>query len=896
MSASVNVPTDPKVRDKDINSKLQLYGIYAAFAQGKVPSNKQIDVAMNSALAWGPMNKPSSKLSSEGQHLVADLRDVIEKTKVMLLTKNDGNLLQDFIWQTQGMGAHNAPGKPNAPIGKDQARQHGQEAVEGLRTLGTLLITNGQFRKLLNDATILLRDMAGDAASKAATKVNPSEDQLNQIDAAAEDNTWHEKPDVGGMKQNLRSQMPIGKKDLKDAANAGSGDATQSAHPGGSRDPADAAQRAGEQGSQSVDAQQGARTGAQTARNRLNERFDEDQKEKARQYREKTRNYFKEKVPKDRRDNVVFRLKKMVVEVQSHRDYQQAIETLLRMAEEYTGHAKDMGAQTQNSAKGAANQEGLKTVETDLRLILERFANNTSFDDLFDAINQIYRDADKDPELKNFFKNMNRYIRRCLQEEGYILDDQANEEWNVLYDQGNFLLRERYRNHTNRLMDEVKFLAGQFEEDKQNTAFARSIEKLFQDLGNDQDGKPQFKPHLLKDLSEVLIPGLFEHIRYVPIPRIEYSDHMIDAVVENLVIEGDNLAPNSMEFGSDNYWKWGRKGTASKNKNKAMLSVSGIQMDLRDVAYYVKKKEGFPGITDKGVMDIFLGGTGLGFKVSMETADKSDKNHFFKINSVVVDIKNLNIKLKQSNHKLLFALVKPLLLKVMKPVIMKVVEKQLRDNVEKLDAMLYRVKQEADRAKEEAKHNPDPEHVQNMYQQYFNAFQREMQKGQEKKQKAEESSGKVNVAVTQQDSMFKNISLPGGTSTKATEYKQLADKGDKWESPVFSIGSAGESRNIPPAGKPQRKPHNATSAELKPKSGGNASAPSYGSQPGGDYGNDGTGYGNNSGAGYGNNTGSGYGNATGTGYTGNTGTNYGSNTGGTQYGTVAPQHGDLNYR
>ena len=103
---------------------------------------------MNSALAWGPMNKPSSKLSSEGQHLVADLRDVIEKTKVMLLTKNDGNLLQDFIWQTQGMGAHNAPGKPNAPIGKDQARQHGQEAVEGLRTLGTLLITNGQFRKL----------------------------------------------------------------------------------------------------------------------------------------------------------------------------------------------------------------------------------------------------------------------------------------------------------------------------------------------------------------------------------------------------------------------------------------------------------------------------------------------------------------------------------------------------------------------------------------------------------------------------------------------------------------------------------------------------------------------------------------------------------------------------
>lgn len=75
-------------------------------------------------------------------------------------------------------------------------------------------------------------------------------------------------------------------------------------------------------------------------------------------------------------------------------------------------------------------------------------------------------------------------------------------------------------------------------------------------------------------------------------------------------LSGDNLAPNVFEFGSDNYWHWGRKGNASKNKNKVMLAVSGVQMDLRDVSYFLRKKQGFPGITDKGVMDIFLGGTG----------------------------------------------------------------------------------------------------------------------------------------------------------------------------------------------------------------------------------------------------------------------------------------------
>ena len=109
--------------------------------------NKQIDVAMNSALEWGPMTQPSKRLSDEGKVLVADVRDVIEKAKIMLLTKNQGNLLQDFIWQTQSLTAGNVQ-KPGMPIEKETAKQHGQEALEGLRTLGTLMITNGQFRKL----------------------------------------------------------------------------------------------------------------------------------------------------------------------------------------------------------------------------------------------------------------------------------------------------------------------------------------------------------------------------------------------------------------------------------------------------------------------------------------------------------------------------------------------------------------------------------------------------------------------------------------------------------------------------------------------------------------------------------------------------------------------------
>lgn len=102
---------------------------------------------MNSFLQSRALASPSKKLSTEGQQLVADFREVVKQAKNLVLSKNDGNLLQDFIWQTQQFDPK-AVSVPGAPVNKDQAQQHGNQALEGLRTLGTLIITNGQFRKL----------------------------------------------------------------------------------------------------------------------------------------------------------------------------------------------------------------------------------------------------------------------------------------------------------------------------------------------------------------------------------------------------------------------------------------------------------------------------------------------------------------------------------------------------------------------------------------------------------------------------------------------------------------------------------------------------------------------------------------------------------------------------
>ncbi|KAF3930580.1 hypothetical protein ABW19_dt0204060 [Dactylella cylindrospora] len=822
---SVNRPMDPKARDADIENKLRLFGIYNAFANGKVPSNKQIDIALNSVLESKALSTPSDRLSDEGKGLVGDLKEVINEAKLLLLTKNYDQAIQEFIWHAQEAAkTTSSPSAPDAPVSKEQANRDGQNALAGLRTLGTLMITNGQFRKLLNDATILLRDIASDAAQNAGGRLQPSQDQLAQIDTPAEDNTWHEAPDLSRnairdrAKGSFNRNAPVTTEDVEQAV----GDATAAAHPQGSRDPQALRQQAIEEGQQGtssgIDAVGGVNTGLDRLQASTDDQKLEEQKDKARdkknEYKTRAQDYLKGKVPQERRDQTIYRLKKMVVEIQGHEDYQQAIETLLYLAETYAGHTKSIGQQTNDTVSSVRGDSHLKTAEKLLRTVIERFANNTSSEDLFESINDIYKDADKDPQLKDWFKDVDGYIRRCLQEQGYILSDIANDEYDALYDRGRFLLRDRYRNHTDRIVDEFKFLGDQFAQDPQNVRFGNSVKKLLNNLGNDESGKPVFKKHLITDITAVIIPSFLETVRYVPVPRIEYTDKQVDVIIENLVIESDNLMPNVLEFGNDSYFRWGRKNISSKSKQKVMLAISGVQCDLKDVSFYIKKKQGFPSLTDTGLMDIFLGGDGFSFTIKMSTADEKDRAHFLQIDKVNVSLKHMNIKLKQSNHKLLFSLFKPLLLKVVRPALQKVLEKQIKNSFSEFDRKLYAIKLEADKATQAIAENPDPENARNVFQRYWSAAQHEFAQKKEKVKEVTDDK-KANIAMTKEDSIFQDIELPGGTSTAATKYKDMARQGERWESPVFSIGSASETGDLPKPIGVSRKPHGSGRAQLR---------------------------------------------------------------------------------
>ena len=101
-------------------------------------------------------------------------------------------------------------------------------------------------------------------------------------------------------------------------------------------------------------------------------------------------------------------------------------------------------------------------------------------------------------------------------------------------------------------------------------------------------------------------------VRYVPIPRIEYTDDSLDLVVENLTLQGRNLFPNIIEMEAHNFIKFSPYDAITDDYNHHLtLSLHQMQADMRDVAFYYRKKTGIPKMSDSGLADVLLGGEGL---------------------------------------------------------------------------------------------------------------------------------------------------------------------------------------------------------------------------------------------------------------------------------------------
>lgn len=203
--------------------QLRFYGVIQAFRQGRYPSNDQIDSALKYVLERSPVDQ--DQLSPDGRKLVQDCRDIIETARIIVQEKNSDELFQNFLWNTNSVDLSDAKKDQNEVLSVEKSKvqddryqgmcrfsssstrsPHRDAAARHLRTLGNLIATNTEVRKILSDFSVIGREILARTASHAAKSARPDQDAIAKVDRPAPSDLF----EVAGSKQAGPNGTPEG--------------------------------------------------------------------------------------------------------------------------------------------------------------------------------------------------------------------------------------------------------------------------------------------------------------------------------------------------------------------------------------------------------------------------------------------------------------------------------------------------------------------------------------------------------------------------------------------------------------------------------------------------------------------------------------------------------------
>ena len=119
---------------------------------------------------------------------------------------------------------------------------------------------------------------------------------------------------------------------------------------------------------------------------------------------------------------------------------------------------------------------------------------------------------------------------------------------------------------------------------------------------------------------------------------------------------------------------------------------------MRDVAFFFRKKTGFPKVMDSGMADVIIGGSGLTAVVHFVSAGK-DRSSVFKVKDVHVKVGSLKFSIRDSKHDLLYKTLKPLATGLVKRQIQRAIADAIRTGMEYVDGQLVSVRDRMEEAK-----------------------------------------------------------------------------------------------------------------------------------------------------------------------------------------------------
>lgn len=611
---------DDTSRQTRLHEKIHSYQMLRAMSQGYMPSNEQAIVHLRSLLSANLLNPNVPDLSTDGRALVKSTKLCITQLIDLLEHKNPQDQVQDFIWYLAKARLDIDVGDIGARAAASKAKADASATVASLKTIGSLLLTNSEFRLFLADLSTIGREVFRDTALTLADVSRKAGDQLKPSDEATETLKHPDRStETAPSNQDLEGQVQHVAKVVSSGA----------------------AEVVGEAGHSLAEHVQG-----------------------------------------DEKQALVHRLKKAVLNLRQRPDYSEAASTLSLLLQRYLATysrlASDAVDAVENEVGGSRDAD--KALDNFWQF-LTTFGDGEQWRQVEKSFNDVVEAGRSDADFDKLAKDMANLVQEMLTDPGFF--DDAEERLKQLRVRAKKMASASSMGESlDRLFQSLHSAMGSVRHDEDIEKLFRTLTRMAQILSPDgqytnsqlvQDSINVFIPMIIQGVQHLPVPRL-----EVSTPDL---DLLLENVVlePGTTVNHSSFFPYKLHVStqSDIEVRKGLSQTTSSMTTLLRVKVAGLSIAAADVGYWVRLHWGLLRTMDEGLVSFNLDERGMDIALDIEIGrDRIDE--IVSLRRVRVRIHHLDYTLRQSKFACLAWLFKPLI----RPMVRKALERQIAAGVD----------------------------------------------------------------------------------------------------------------------------------------------------------------------------------------------------------------------
>lgn len=384
-----------------------------------------------------------------------------------------------------------------------------------------------------------------------------------------------------------------------------------------------------------------------------------------------------DKLQGEEKDTMIERLKQAVLKLRQRRDYSDSVSTLSLLLKRYAMTYSRVAENALETAEGAVDRNPAvdKAVEN-LWLFIRSFGDSKEWDELEKRFKQVMEHGQKDPEFENLTKELGNAAQEMMTNPDFL--DDAEKHFQDLRDRSRKLTsRSSLRDDIDGLLSQLHtvFVSVLRDQDIANLIkTSKTVTKIlsprhhYANADLVSDALNVFIPLLFQSIQYIPIPRL-----EVSTPQLDLL--LENLILEpGVTINHSSFFPFKLriETLNDIEIRKARFRTTSAVKSLTRIKIDGISIRAEEVGFWLRAHSWPLWLADEGIGSFELDERGLDIQLDVEVGrDRLEK--ILSLRKVRVHIHKFNYKLRKSKFSLFAWLLKPFL----KPVLRKTMELQI---------------------------------------------------------------------------------------------------------------------------------------------------------------------------------------------------------------------------